>query len=549
MSNDSAFDIAFTSATTSPGVFPAEEQSMRYNAFDKVTSITEGDKTLQITYGHHRQRIGQQFTAAGSTTYKVYVGACEYITKRGETTIHTYLSGPEGLFAVVVQEPKGTAYIRYIHTDHLGSWNTITDAGGNRLQEINFDAWGNRRDPNTWRAFASTPPEPLFDRGFTGHEHLYGFQLINMNGRMYDPVVSRMLSPDNFVQAPDFSQSFNRYSYAWNNPLVLTDPSGEFIFTLATLIAAPFTGGASLALLPTAIGADIGMWQGGTLANGGEMNPFKWDYSSEKTWGYMAGGAVFGGASGYVGGAIAAEGGFMANTMGLVASSYVNSVGTAMHTGGQTDVSINFGIGSFNLSTGQVRGLWNWGDLSIGEKIGYSLGALANIQDAFAGLNGGNIDVKSRKEIAGHSWIEGDDINISVGPAESVKEYLNDLPEGKINNLKWETQYLFKTVKGRNFMTPYKPEETFSTTLNNVNITKLQRMTNNLNKGLSLSGKHSLRYGVWNGCVNQSARALFRAGVFNVNAFLPITSPVLLNAELALRNYGMMFSYYMTSYR
>ena len=42
------------------------------------------------------------------------------------------------------------------------------------------------------------------------------------------------------------------------------DPSGEFFYTLAVLIAAPFTGGASLSYLPIAIGADIGMWQGGT---------------------------------------------------------------------------------------------------------------------------------------------------------------------------------------------------------------------------------------------------------------------------------------------
>ena len=56
---------------------------------------------------------------------KVYVGACEYITKNGQTTTHTYLSGTEGLFAIMVKEPNGTQYIRYIHTDHLGSWNTI----------------------------------------------------------------------------------------------------------------------------------------------------------------------------------------------------------------------------------------------------------------------------------------------------------------------------------------------------------------------------------------------------------------------------------------
>jgi len=64
------------------------------------------------------------------------------------------------------------------------------------LQELSFDAWGDRRNPATWRSFTGTPPEPLFDRGFTGHEHLYAFGLINMNGRMYDPLVSRMLSPE-----------------------------------------------------------------------------------------------------------------------------------------------------------------------------------------------------------------------------------------------------------------------------------------------------------------------------------------------------------------
>ena len=60
-------------------------------------------------------------------------------------------------------------------------------------------------------------------RGFTGHEHLPWFGLINMNARLYDPIVGRFLSPDPYVQAPDFTQNFNRYSDALNNSLNYTD--------------------------------------------------------------------------------------------------------------------------------------------------------------------------------------------------------------------------------------------------------------------------------------------------------------------------------------
>jgi len=47
-----------------------------------------------------------------------------------------------------------------------------------------------------------------------------------MNGRMYDPVIGRVLSPDNYVQDPTNTQCYNRYSYCLNNPLRYTDPSG-----------------------------------------------------------------------------------------------------------------------------------------------------------------------------------------------------------------------------------------------------------------------------------------------------------------------------------
>ena len=63
------------------------------------------------------------------------------------------------------------------------------------------------------------------------------FGLINMNGRLYDPLVGRFLSTDNFVQEPWNSQNFNRYSYCLNNPLMYTDPSGESLILIGALTA------------------------------------------------------------------------------------------------------------------------------------------------------------------------------------------------------------------------------------------------------------------------------------------------------------------------
>ena len=101
-----------------------------------------------------------------------------------------------------------------------------------------------------------------------------------MNGRVYDPVLGRFLSPDNYVQMPDFSQSFNRYSYCLNNPLKYKDPDGEAWWIIPMII-----GGAYL---------------GGVAMNKGELNPLNWDYSNPFTYIGIGVGAIAGGISGSV---------------------------------------------------------------------------------------------------------------------------------------------------------------------------------------------------------------------------------------------------------
>ena len=88
--------------------------------------------------------------------------------------------------------------------------------------------WGKRRNTNGQADTTDSLTGLTTDRGYTEHEHLDEMGLIHMNGRVYDPLVGRMMSADPFIQAPGSLQSYNRYAYVMNNPLNLTDPSGYF---------------------------------------------------------------------------------------------------------------------------------------------------------------------------------------------------------------------------------------------------------------------------------------------------------------------------------
>ena len=132
------------------------------------------------------------------------------------------MTAETGLFAIFVTNNHGGETMYYTLKDHQG--NLTATVCGNTVERLSYDAWGNLRSPETW--CVDTTIRPMFDRGYTGHEHLIGFRLINMNGRMYDPVMSSFLSVDRYVQQPETSQGFNRYAYCMYNPLKYVDPSG-----------------------------------------------------------------------------------------------------------------------------------------------------------------------------------------------------------------------------------------------------------------------------------------------------------------------------------
>jgi RHS repeat-associated protein len=123
----------------------------------------------------------------------------------------------------------------YLHRDYLGSIMLITDDSGDAKEKRHFDAWGKivkLTDGNN----NALDEFKILDRGYTGHEHLQGVNLIHMNGRIYDPNLRRFLSPDNFIQDLYNTQNYNRYGYVLNNPLMYVDTNGEFIETLIAVV-------------------------------------------------------------------------------------------------------------------------------------------------------------------------------------------------------------------------------------------------------------------------------------------------------------------------
>ncbi len=278
--------------------------SIAYNSTGAPIDIRQGTYQMALALDPNDRRVEEVIYNSGlQVQSKVMIGAIyEKINKGGAIRELHYIMGSEGAVAVYTTKPGPTTSISYLHTDHLGSIQTITADNAAASEVSSFDSWGLRRSPSTWTALTGLK-SAVTDRGFTGHEELPDFSLIHMNGRVYDPVVGRFVSADPFIQSPSNLQSLNRYSYVNNNPLSFVDPSGYFLkgFFRAigailkkvvpialTVAAAYFTAGslnafffpmvqcgminATLAATLSGVGAGMASSVVGALANGGSFS-------------------------------------------------------------------------------------------------------------------------------------------------------------------------------------------------------------------------------------------------------------------------------------
>ncbi|MBW7914742.1 MAG: hypothetical protein H3C54_13815, partial [Taibaiella sp.] len=233
--NTSGKPYAMSSVTlTSGNTAPTALQEVTYTSFARPKQLKEGTYTLDFTYDEDYGRVKQEFKTSGSLTYTRYYfngGQYEKTIQGSTTKTIFYLDGTPYTATVALENNNGTTRLLYINRDNIGSITHITNASKALQAEYSYDAWGRMRNPANLALYAfGSDPTLLLNRGYTSHEHAKEFNLINMNARLYDAIVGRTLSPDNFVQKPENPMSFNRHTYAMNNPMRYNDPSGHFFF-------------------------------------------------------------------------------------------------------------------------------------------------------------------------------------------------------------------------------------------------------------------------------------------------------------------------------
>jgi RHS repeat-associated protein len=203
-------------------------RSSAWYSYDKPRQITQGDVQMTFTYDQDRRKTTRVVNFSGADAYVVatsFVGNLyEHDDVMGSWSGNTerqYIFADGNVVAV-----RGGPPLLYLHRDVLGSLDAVTDQAGAVIETDSFDPHGLPRNPN-WTAGIPGPGlSELGSYGFTGHKTLALVGLVDMGGRMYDPLLGRFLSPDPYVPNYLNPQNLNRYSYVNNDPVSRTDPTG-----------------------------------------------------------------------------------------------------------------------------------------------------------------------------------------------------------------------------------------------------------------------------------------------------------------------------------
>jgi RHS repeat-associated protein len=206
--------------TVAPG------RSFAFNSFDRPTSVTASAGTYAMTYDADFARFSRTDPAGNVRTS--YGGLFEEFTDSAGTHDVMTIPADGRTVAEVEKVVHGTSLrsttVSTVLIDALGSTDVLVGSD-HKPQAIKYDPFGARVQASDPAVHVTSAPRDL-RVGFTGHEQDDDVDLIDMIGRVYDPVQQRFLSLDPPLPDRTDGQAYNPYAYVRNNPLNATDPTG-----------------------------------------------------------------------------------------------------------------------------------------------------------------------------------------------------------------------------------------------------------------------------------------------------------------------------------
>jgi RHS repeat-associated protein len=201
-----------------------------YDAAGETTSIVTPNSNQTLSWDDQGKLASVMDSVNNHTTTYVYDAGGDLLLRHDDAAATLYMPGEEltatGLTVtgtryythngeiVAARTPGG---VDWIASDTHGTDDVIIDASSQAVTQRRYDPFGNLRWP--W------PGSWLGDRGFVGGtvDSTTGFT--NLGAREYDPGTGRFLSIDPVLETND-PQQMNGYSYAANNPVTFSDPTG-----------------------------------------------------------------------------------------------------------------------------------------------------------------------------------------------------------------------------------------------------------------------------------------------------------------------------------
>lgn len=200
--------------TTTRPTATGDTQTLTWNREGKLTTTTDDTGDTSYIYGADGSRLIRT-DPSGTTLYLPGGTEVRHTTTTTSTTTATRYYSFAGRSIAV----RTANTLHWIASDHHGTAELTIDATTLTIATRRTLPYGEQRaTTGTWA--------PTMDKGFLG-----GTQdptgLTHLNAREYDPTLGRFISVDPIMDLTD-PQQWNAYTYANNNPVTYSDPSGLY---------------------------------------------------------------------------------------------------------------------------------------------------------------------------------------------------------------------------------------------------------------------------------------------------------------------------------